>query len=105
MVPRRDGGGGPLQRDLERAREPLEAFSLDQIRMVGTIKDSTIVALLNANGLTFKVEVGNRVGQNFGVVTRITETEVFLKETVQDAGGEWVERPAKLELQILARGN
>jgi type IV pilus assembly protein PilP len=105
MVPRRDGGGGPLQRDLERAREPLEAFSLDQIRMVGTIKDSTIVALLNANGLTFKVEVGNRVGQNFGVVTRIAETEVFLKETVQDAGGEWVERPAKLELQILARGN
>ena len=46
-----------------------------------------------------KAQVGNHIGQNFGVVTRITETELFLTETVQDAAGEWVERPAKLILQ------
>jgi type IV pilus assembly protein PilP len=45
------------------------------------------------------VRVGNYIGQNFGLVSRITETEVTLKEIVQDAAGEWVERPAKLELQ------
>ncbi|MFN7778588.1 MAG: pilus assembly protein PilP, partial [Betaproteobacteria bacterium] len=31
--------------------------------------------------------------------TGISETEISLKEIVQDASGEWVERPAKLELQ------
>jgi type IV pilus assembly protein PilP len=103
MVLRRRGHGGPLQPDLGRPPEPLEDFPLDQIQMVGTIKDRTIVALLEVNGSTFKVEVGNHVGQNFGVVTRITETELFLQETVQDAAGEWVQRPAKLEL-ILCRG-
>ena len=45
------------------------------------------------------VRVGNYVGQNFGLITRISESELQLKEIVQDAAGEWVERPAKLELQ------
>jgi type IV pilus assembly protein PilP len=99
MVPQRQWHGGPLQPDLRRPREPLEDFPLDQIRMVGTIKGGTIVALLKVNGSTLKAQVGNHIGQNFGVVTRITETELFLTETVQDAAGEWVERPAKLILQ------
>jgi type IV pilus assembly protein PilP len=42
------------------------------------------------------------MGQNFGLVMKITETEVELKEIVQDAAGEWVERPSKLELQEAA---
>ncbi len=71
--------------------------------MVGTIKNRAIVALLKVNGSTLKAEVGSHVGQNFGVVTRITETELSVKETVQGAAGEWVECPAKLELQTLAR--
>ena len=104
MIPRRSWRSG--QPDLGRLREPLEYFPLDQIRMVGTIrtKDRAIIGLVSVNAATFKVEVGNHVGQNFGVVTRITETELFLKETVQDAAGEWVERPAKLELQIVSKG-
>ncbi|MGC4085509.1 MAG: pilus assembly protein PilP [Vicinamibacterales bacterium] len=48
---------------------------------------------------TYMVQIGNYVGQNFGLITRIDETEVQLKEIVQDAAGEWVERPARLELQ------
>jgi type IV pilus assembly protein PilP len=48
------------------------------------------------------VKAGNYMGQNFGLVTKIGETEVDLKEIVQDAAGEWVERPAKLELQEAA---
>ena len=89
--------------DLERRREVLEGFPLDQIRMVGMMRQAgTNVALLETNGSTHMVRVGNYIGQNFGVVTRITETEVMLKEIVQDAAGEWVERPAKLELQTVA---
>jgi type IV pilus assembly protein PilP len=89
--------------DLERRREVLEGFPLDQIRMVGMMRQGGInVALLETNGTTHMVRVGNYLGQNFGVVTRITETELLLKEIVQDAAGEWVERPAKLELQTVA---
>lgn len=89
-----------IKPDLERRRETLEGFPLDQIRMVGMMRQSgTNVALLETNGVTHLVRVGNYVGQNFGLITRISETEVQLKEIVQDAAGEWVERPAKLELQ------
>lgn len=86
--------------DLDRRRETLEGFPLDQIRMVGMMRQSgTNVALVETNGSTHMVRVGNYVGQNFGLVTNITEAGVQLKEIVQDAAGEWVERPARLELQ------
>lgn len=86
--------------DLDRRRETLEGFPLDQIRMVGMMRQSgTNVALVETNGSTHMVRVGNYVGQNFGLVTNITEAEVQLKEIVQDAAGEWVERSARLELQ------
>jgi type IV pilus assembly protein PilP len=101
----RPGPLQPYQLPHERRREVLEGFPLDQIRMVGMMRQGgTNVALLETNGSTHMVRVGNYLGQNFGVVTRITETELFLKEIVQDAAGEWVERPAKLELHILGRG-
>lgn len=89
-----------IKPDLERRRETLEGFPLDQVRMVGMMRQSgSNVALLESNGTTHMVRVGNYVGQNFGLITRISETEVQLKEIVQDAAGEWVERPARLELQ------
>jgi len=93
-----------IRPDLERRRETLEGFPLDQIKMVGTMRQNNVdVALLQSGGATHMVRAGNFVGQNFGLVTRISETEVQIKEIVQDAAGEWVERPAKLELQDAAR--
>jgi type IV pilus assembly protein PilP len=89
-----------IKPDLDRRRETLEGFPLDQIRMVGMmLQGGSNVALLESNGATYMVRAGNYVGQNFGLITRISETEVQLKEIVQDAAGEWVERPARLELQ------
>jgi len=93
-----------IRPDLERRREALEAFPLDDIKMVGMMRRNNLnVALLQGGGTTHMVRVGNYVGQNFGLVTRISESEVQIKEIVQDAAGEWVERPAKLELQEAAR--
>ena len=46
-----------------------------------------------------QARVGNYVGQNFGVITKITEGDVTLKETVQDPSGQWVERITTLQLQ------
>ncbi|WP_085318406.1 pilus assembly protein PilP [Derxia lacustris] len=89
-----------IKPDLDRRREALEAFPLDTLKMVGTLqKDAVRVALLRADGGIFQAHTGNYVGQNFGVITRITETEVTIKEIVQDASGEWVERISTLQLQ------
>jgi type IV pilus assembly protein PilP len=68
--------------------------------MVGTLtKPGLTYALLQTDKSVFQVKVGNYVGQNLGMVTRITDSEVDIKEVIQDASGEWVEREAKLELQ------
>lgn len=92
-----------IRPDLDRRREILEGFPLDQLKMVGTLRQTgTNVALVDAAGQTYMVRSGNYVGQNFGLVVKISETEVELKEIVQDAAGEWVERPSKLELQEAA---
>lgn len=89
-----------LKPDMERRREPLESYPLDTLKMVGTMaKPGTTYALLQADKTVFQAKVGNYVGQNFGLVTKISDTGVELKEIVQDASGDWVERQAKLELQ------
>jgi type IV pilus assembly protein PilP len=89
-----------LRPNTERRREVLEAYPLDTMQMVGAMsKSGVMLALVKAEGILHQVKVGQYVGQNFGKVSAITETEVRLKEIVQDASGEWVERPAKLELQ------
>lgn len=92
-----------IKPDLDRRREVLEGYPIDQLKMVGTMRQQgNNAALIDAGGQTFMVKVGNYMGQNFGLVTKISETEVELKEIVQDAAGEWVERPSKLELQEAA---
>ena len=92
-----------IKPDLDRRREVLEGYPLDQLKMVGTLRQTgNNVALVDAAGQTYMVRTGNYIGQNFGLVTRISEAEVELKEIVQDAAGEWVERPTKLELQEAA---
>lgn len=89
-----------LKPDLERRRDPLESYPLDTLKMVGTLeKPGLSYALLQVDKAIFQVKVGNYIGQNFGMITSIAESAVELKEIVQDASGDWVERKAKLELQ------
>lgn len=89
-----------IKPDLDRRKEPLESYPLDSIKMVGTLeKPGLSYALLQVDKTVFQAKVGNYIGQNFGMITKITETEVELKEIVRDPSGEWTERKAKLELQ------
>jgi type IV pilus assembly protein PilP len=92
---------GGLKPDLERRREPLESYPLDTIRMVGHLQrpSSGSVALVEVDKVVFQARAGQYIGQNFGRITRVTETEIGLKELVQDAAGDWVEREATLQLQ------
>lgn len=93
-----------LASEMNRRREPLEAYPLDSMAMVGSVvRGGRQFALLRVENLLYQVKVGDYLGQNYGRVTRIAETEVALREIVQDAAGEWVERPAMLQLQERAR--
>lgn len=95
---------GGLKPDLERRREPLENYPIDTLKMVGTLqKPGLSYALIEADHTVYQIKVGNYIGQNFGLVTHISESAVDLKEIVQDASGEWVERMAKLELQEIKK--
>jgi type IV pilus assembly protein PilP len=84
--------------------EPLEAYPLDSMTMVGAmIQGGRAHALLKVENLLHDVKVGDWIGQNYGRITKITEQEVTLSETVQDATGEWIERTSTLQLQEKAR--
>lgn len=89
-----------LAAEMSRRKEPLESFPLDAMVMVGSVSRSgTPMALLRVDSLLYQVKSGDYLGQNYGRILRITETEVALREIVQDAAGEWIERTATLQLQ------
>ena len=89
-----------LQPELSRRKEPLEAYPLDAMAMVGSLmKQGLPVALVKVDNLLYQVKPGNYLGQNYGRITKVTETEVVLRELVQDAAGEWIERTSTLQLQ------
>ena len=90
----------PNQPDMQRPRELLETYPLDTMQMVGTMeKGGTRYALLQVDRSLYQVKTGQRIGQNFGVVTHVGEDVVGIREVVQDAAGEWTGRMSKLELQ------
>ena len=92
--------GALVAPELARRKEPLEAFPTDAMSLVGNIiKAGQPVALVKVDSLLYQVKLGNYLGLNYGKVTKITETEVTLREIVQDAVGEWIERGATLQLQ------
>jgi type IV pilus assembly protein PilP len=91
--------GTGIKPDLNRPKEPLEAFPLETLRMVGTLsQDKETFGLIKAGTNLFRVKKGNYMGLNFGVITAIDENEIKLKELVQDGGGDWVERVSSLQL-------
>jgi type IV pilus assembly protein PilP len=93
-----------LTAEISRRKEPLEAYPLDSMAMVGSLmRDGRRHALLRVDNLLYPVKSGDYLGQNFGRVTKISETEITLREVVQDAAGEWIERTSTLQLQEKGR--
>ncbi|MFZ6646649.1 pilus assembly protein PilP [Undibacterium sp. TJN25] len=89
-----------LKPDMNRRREVLEAFPLDTLKMVGIIERPNMKnALIQVDKSIYQAKIGNYVGQNFGMITKITDADIDIKEIVQDASGDWTERMTKLELQ------
>ena len=94
---KKDGANtGP---DLDRRKELLESYPLDQLTFVGTLERAKKnYALIKADNTIHRVTAGNYLGQNFGRIAAINETEVLLKESIQDSEGEWKESEAALQL-------
>jgi type IV pilus assembly protein PilP len=92
--------GGKLAPDLTRRREPLEAFPLESLAMVGTIeKGKALYALVRTPEKDiYQVRQGNYVGQNYGVIVAISDADIKVKELVQDGAGDWTERSSALNL-------
>ncbi|RXZ43758.1 pilus assembly protein PilP [Crenobacter cavernae] len=87
--------------DFNRAREVLENFDLDKLRLVGTLKRNGINygLIQTPDNTVYRVAPGNFMGPNFGQVKKVGETEVQLSETVEDLNGEWVQRSTSLYLE------
>ena len=95
-----DTSDNPNKPDTSRPRELLENYPLDTMRMVGSLqRGGAVYGLLQIDKQVYQVKSGQRIGQNFGTVTRVSENAVDIREVVQDAGGDWVARMTKLELQ------
>ena len=94
------GSSGLNQPDFARPKQELEEFPLESMKMVGYLrKGNTGNAIIRSSeGKLHRVKAGNYVGLNFGQITSVTETEVKIKEMVQDGAGDWLERESILQL-------
>lgn len=94
-----EGAGGPRP-DPGRRKQTLEMFSLDSLKMVGSLgTGKNLVALVMApDKVTYRVKPGDYMGQSDGRVTGVFEDRIELVELVPDGAGGWLERPAKMAL-------
>ena len=97
-VVKSSGGNQP---DMQRRRETLEGFPLESLKMVGSLNQKEVTyALIRApDNTVHRIRSGAYLGQNFGMVVDISESELKLKEIVQDSNADWVERVSTLMLE------
>jgi type IV pilus assembly protein PilP len=92
-------GSGVNAPDLNRRKEALEGFPLESLKMVGTLQQQKeTFGLVKGETTIYRVKTGNYIGQNFGRVVEINDTEIKVKEQIQDGGGDWTERASSLKL-------
>lgn len=93
---------GSLQPNTSRPKEALEAYPLESLKYVGSMSRNklTYALIKTPDNTVQQVKVGNYIGPNYGLVTAINESDIALKEIVQDdLTGDWIERTASINLQ------
>lgn len=102
FVPKKQShaGGGLNEPDRDRPKEALEEFPLESLKMVGFLSQNKVnYAIIHApDSKLHRVKAGNHMGLNFGLIQDISETEIIVKEMVQDSAGDWSERVSSLQL-------
>ena len=93
----KSGGPGP---DPNRRKEPLEAYPLDGLDMVGTLGggDSLVGLIMDPERVIHRVVVGNYMGQNDGRITSVSQDKIELEEYEPDGAGGWNPRHAEVAL-------
>jgi type IV pilus assembly protein PilP len=110
MEPEKKEGTGINSPDFNRPREQLESFPLESLQLIGVIsktKGGARHALIQVDSVVYQVTKGNYIGQNFGRIVSVTDTEVEVTETLLDPSGQtsnWVGRKASLQLQEGSQG-
>ncbi|MGR9088624.1 MAG: pilus assembly protein PilP [Gammaproteobacteria bacterium] len=94
------GESSGIKPDTTRPKEELEAFSLDSLRMVGTVRmKGGLWGLVKANdGTIYRVQVGNYMGKNYGKIIRIVSDRIEVMEMISDKPGKWREQQQSLAL-------
>jgi len=94
------GGAGQNQPDFSRPKEELEDFPLESLKMIGYLYQKGVghAIVRSAEGKIYRVRAGNYIGLNFGQITAVSETELTVKEMVQDSAGDWTERDSTLQM-------
>lgn len=98
----------PNQPDLTRLRQPLETYAISSLSFVGTILQKPPepnIALVNAAGSLYQVKTGDYLGQDFGQIQEIRDTEIVLMETVKNARGRWERKERIITLAGLSKEN
>lgn len=97
---RDSGRRGQNQPNLDRPKEELEDFPLESLKMVGYLFQRGVghAVIRSGEGKIYRVKAGNYIGQNFGQITAVSETEIRIREMVQDSAGDWTERESTLQL-------
>jgi len=97
---RKASRSGLNQPNMDRPKEELEDFPLESLKMVGYLQQANVgYAVIRAtDGKLHRIKAGNYVGMNFGQVISISDTEIKIKEMVQDSAGDWSERESSLQL-------
>lgn len=92
--------GSTLRPDPERPKEPLEAYPLDSLDMVGSLggPENIIVLVMDPDRVIHRVTPGQYMGQSDGRVTGVFEDRIELTELVPDGAGGWMERQAQVAL-------
>jgi type IV pilus assembly protein PilP len=100
IEPTKSDNSNKLAPDVNRRKEPLEAYPLESLSMVGTLeKGKTLYALVKTPEKDiYQVRPGMHMGQNYGVIVGITDNDIKLKELMQDGSGDWSERSSTLNL-------
>jgi type IV pilus assembly protein PilP len=101
FVPGGSGGqNAGLRPDSKRNREFLEQFSLDTLKMVGTLNlgANRYGLVATKDGRVHRVVIGEHIGTNDGKITDITPSKIALVEIIPDGLGGYIERPAALGL-------
>lgn len=97
------GRGGAYQPDFE-ARELrnslLEKYPIESLKMIGYLNvNKQPIAVIQVDDKVKQIKVGDYIGLDFGMVTKITDKDIELRELIQDSAGDWSERKSSLYLQ------